>query len=99
MIVVGHTECGGAKHCVEASEHPPVPPKDPLHRWLEPLTNLARSLKVGSRPNPVLYLVKENVKMQVENLKKLDVVKSSGVGVHGWIYDLSTGLLSTNIDH
>jgi len=91
VIVVGHTECGGAKHCLKAAEEPPEPPKDPLHRWLEPLTELARSLPQQDRTLPIL--VKRNVEKQVQTLKGLETVQKAKVKVHGWIYDLSTGHL------
>ena len=92
MIVVGHTECGGAKHCLEAANHPPQPPVDPLHRWLEPLTELARSIPQAERTLPIL--VKKNVEKQVQTLKSLGTVQKANVKVHGWIYDLSTGILN-----
>ena len=97
MIVVGHTECGGAKHCVEASckPAPTEPPEKPLLRWLEPLTKLARSLNLCQLPidKALPILVRRNVKRQVENIKNLKTVKDANVAVHGWIHDLSTGLL------
>jgi len=91
VIVVGHTECGGAKHCLEAANHPPQPPLDPLHRWLEPLTELARSLPQEERTLPIL--IKKNVEEQVQILKGLETVQNADVKVHGWIYDLSIGIL------
>jgi carbonic anhydrase len=97
VIVVGHTECGGAKHCVKASRDPKPaqPPKEPLLRWLERLTELARSLNLGQLPmeQALPILVKENVLQQVRTLNGMKVVQDSKVKVHGWIYDLSTGHL------
>jgi carbonic anhydrase len=102
VIVVGHSECGGAKHCLEAAQDPCPPPQDtPLHRWLEPLTNLARSLGLGSDPPPegaLSILVKENVIRQVQNLTETETIKHAwdeckDVWIHGLVYDLSTGLL------
>ena len=102
MIVVGHTECGGAKHCLEAAQKPhPSPPNDPLLRWLEPLTQLARSLNFGLPPpkDALLTLVKKNVEQQVQHLAETETVKHAwnkgdDVWIHGLIYDLSTGHLS-----
>ncbi|KAF9784600.1 carbonic anhydrase [Thelephora terrestris] len=92
VIVVGHTECGGAKHCLAAAEEPPQVPTDPLHRWLEPLTELARSLPQEERTLPIL--VKKNVEKQVKTLKSMETIQKAKVHVHGWIYDLSTGHLN-----
>ena len=103
VIVVGHTECGGAKYCVEESRHaPPIaPPKTPLERWLGPLTTLARDLRLGSLPpsEAVPILVEENVKRQVQNLVETETVKAAwgrgeDVCVRGLVYDLATGRLS-----
>ena len=93
VIVVGHTNCGGAKACVEAAILPPEPPTTPLSHWLAPLTDLARKLDVGSMsPEKRLpLLVRENVRRQVQNLAKTEAGK---VHIHGWEYDLRTGLLA-----
>ena len=103
MIVVGHTECGGAKYCVKEASHAPgiVPPRTPIERWLSPLVTLARELHLGSLPPPeaLSILVKENVKRQVKNVAETDTIKEAwgrgeNVSIHGLLYDLSTGLLS-----
>lgn len=91
VVVVGHSECGGAKHCLEAAKKPREEPRDALHRWLEPLTDLARSLPSEEQKLPIL--VKRNVQQQVRTLQNMDVVKNAGVKVHGWVYNLSTGRL------
>jgi len=103
VVVVGHTECGGAKHCVNEASHAPgiVPPRTSLERWLSPLVTIARELNLGSLPPPeaLSILVKENVKRQVQNLTETDTIKEAwgrgeDVSIHGLLYDLSTGLLS-----
>jgi len=84
VIVVGHSECGGAAACLNAAQRPTftkdgpavtVPslsPEDPLNRWLEPLTRLAGSLHLSTTPKTeaLPIVVEENVKRQVENLCK-----------------------------
>lgn len=101
MLVVGHSECGGAKFCLsEAQKTPPSPPQipaTPFLRWLKPLTGLARDLKLG--PNELPRLVEENVRKQVHNILETDTIKvaqknGGDVSVHGLIYDLSTGHLN-----
>lgn len=103
VIVVGHSNCGGAAACVEAACNPP--PADlldtPLYRWLTPLANLARSLGVDKmEPSEALSLVvKENVRQQVKNISEMETIKKAwaqnrSVQIHGWVYDLPTGKLS-----
>lgn len=100
MIVVGHSNCGGALACVRAAGAPPQPADNPLLRWLAPLTDLARSLKVDSldEAEALPLLVRENVRQQLKNLAETDTVKNAlkrgDVHIHGWLYDLSSGKLS-----
>jgi carbonic anhydrase len=116
VIIVGHTECGGAAACLGAAQSPglsldgPIstlsnlPVEAALNRWLEPLTRIAASLQVSSVPHAeaLPLVVEENVKAQVENLAKTQTItdawtrgtpKGQEVWIHGWVYELSTGLL------
>jgi carbonic anhydrase len=116
VVIVGHTECGGAAACLEAARSPnlnldapittisSLPTASALNRWLEPLTRMAAGLKLSSVPQAkaLLTVVEENVKVQVENLTKTSIIsdawkkgthKGQDVWIHGWVYDLSTGLL------
>jgi len=102
VVVVGHSQCGGAAACVAAASAPPPAeqPDAPLLRWLAPLTNLARSLDVASQqPTEALsLLVKESVRRQVQNLTKTETIKGAwargeDVQIHGWVYDIPTGTL------
>jgi carbonic anhydrase len=100
VIVVGHSQCGGADACLKGSSKPPTEPTTPLDRWIIPLTDLARSLDLAGKPaeEALALLVKENVKMQVENLAKSATIVNAwnqrkGVWIHGWIYDLPSGRL------
>ena len=79
------------------------PADSPLNRWLEPLTLLAYSLKLPDSSDKSLEtFVRENVKAQVENLANTETIrkawtqgtpKGQKVFIHGWVYDLGTGLL------
>ena len=52
VIVVGHTQCGGAMHCLHAPSSPAsTATATPLNRWLAPLISLTTSLQ-NCRPNP-----------------------------------------------
>ena len=99
VLLVGHTNCGGAAACAKAAAQPPAPSPspaaDPLGRWLAPLTELARGL---GPDGDLTALVEANVRMQVENLAQSDVLQRAwaagkDVQVHGWVYDLATGRL------
>ncbi|KAF8163448.1 carbonic anhydrase [Crassisporium funariophilum] len=82
VVIVGHTECGGAAACLGAAQSPSfsldgpittvstLPADSALNRWLEPLTRLAASLQLSSTPHEeaLPLVVEENVKAQVENL-------------------------------
>ncbi|KAF5380821.1 hypothetical protein D9615_004085 [Tricholomella constricta] len=84
VVVVGHSECGGAAACLNAAQNalftedgpvvtvPSLSPEDPLNRWLEPLTRLAGSLHLSTTPKieALPIVVEENVRRQVENLCK-----------------------------
>jgi len=100
VVVVGHTRCGGAIACYDASLKPPANPESPLDRWLTPLTELARSLNLPpDRDAAISVLIEENVKEQVKTVCQAEPIQSSWkpqekgkpVSVHGWIYDIATG--------
>jgi carbonic anhydrase len=105
IVLCGHTNCGGAAACYSLALTPPTtaPPPDSsdasLARWLTPLINLAaKSATSKNQTEGVRYLVDENVKMGVENLKKIDVIQNAWAAgkklyVHGWVYELETGHL------
>ncbi|KAI8974215.1 carbonic anhydrase 1 [Trametes punicea] len=96
VILVGHTNCGGAKACL-ANAHAPTPtpppvPNSALGRWLARLTKLARDY------DDLTALIEANVREQVRNTAATDVVRSAwaqgrDVQVHGWVYELETGRL------
>ena len=115
VIIAGHTHCGGAAASLKAAQAPcfvpmvPIitvndePADSPLNRWLEPLTMLAHSLRLPDDSNKSIEtLVKENVRVQVENLANTETICKAWtqgtplkqkVYIHGWVYDLGSGLL------
>ncbi|KAI0294725.1 carbonic anhydrase [Multifurca ochricompacta] len=102
ILVVGHTNCGGALACLEAASGKIAPPTTPLARWLAPLTSLARSLDLqgASTPKAMRKLVEENVRVQVANVVNATPVRAAwesgrkNLWVHGLVYDLETGRLN-----
>ena len=94
VILVGHTNCGGAAACAQAAAAAPSEPESALARWLAPLTDLARSL---GPDGDLTALVEANVRVQVGNILTSEVLerewKIRDVHVHGWVYELETGKL------
>jgi len=115
VVVVGHTKCGGAAASLAAVKAgseatrtiQELPASNPMNRWLIPLTTLGISLKSQltskSDDEALQFLIEENVKKQVDEICKTNVIieawknelegKGKKVRVHGWIYDLGSGLL------
>jgi len=108
VIVVGHSNCGGAQACLGAVRRaspnpvadPTLGPDDPLNRWLAPLIERVQGLSISSVSDDeaLQLIVEDNVRGQVENIVKTDVVKGAWASgrklwVHGFVYDLATGLL------
>ncbi|KAI0698744.1 carbonic anhydrase [Earliella scabrosa] len=93
VILVGHTNCGGAAACAKAAAAPSAaPPSSPLERWLAPLVEIAKNTE-----GDLTALVEANVRAQVANIVKTDVIQHEwtkrDVQVHGWVYELETGRL------
>jgi len=101
ILVVGHTQCGGAKAAFQAATGPPPDVEPVLQRWLAPLIALAVSLDLKSMApdKAVTKLVEESVRVQVENVANSEPVRKAWEGgqknlwVHGLVYELETGLL------
>ncbi|KAJ3970918.1 carbonic anhydrase [Lentinula raphanica] len=118
VIVCGHTECGAvsasyrARETADAGRTPiTIPhqrPDAPLNRFLAPLTssirNLVEWLGISSVPEreALPLLIRENVRAQVDNLSRTEVVqnawKTRPIGqellIHGWVYDIRTGFIT-----
>ncbi|KAI5449478.1 hypothetical protein NCC49_004623 [Naganishia albida] len=101
VAVVGHTACGG---CAAAHESPKPDPKEAdstaLSRFLAPLIELRHSLPEGSSIDDLIVAnVKKTVKTVCEseiiqeNWKNAQKTGKQPVYVHGWLKDLSTGLI------
>jgi len=91
VVVVGHSECGGASACLNAantgpsfssgaiSTIPALPAQHALNRWLEPLTRLVGALKISAVPKEQALptVVEANVKAQVANLINSDTIREA----------------------
>lgn len=88
VVIVGHSECGGAAACLGAVQRedfrpedqvatiPTIPIEAPLNRWLEPLSKFVGGLGISTTPSreALPIVVEENVKRQVENLCKAKII-------------------------
>jgi carbonic anhydrase len=97
IVVCGHYECGGVDAAMGQREHGPMDP------WFDLIRNVANKNRtelesLGNTEERYRRLVELNVEAQVTNLLKLEVVqesirKNGGPSVHGWVFDLHTGIL------
>ncbi|KIK95005.1 hypothetical protein PAXRUDRAFT_25689 [Paxillus rubicundulus Ve08.2h10] len=88
-----------SSHITDKQDETPRDPKEALSRWLVPLVGHIRQLALPKQEEVALdVIIEENVKVQVNNLTKLDSfikksAKARPVWVHGWVYDFSTGFV------
>lgn len=89
ILIVGHYGCGGIHSAMQ-----PLP-DDAVGRWLRPVHDLRCARQISD----VNRLTEHNVSAQVATLAHNPVVqnawrKGARLVLHGWVYDLRTGLLS-----
>lgn len=98
IVVCGHYGCGGVRasllgECLGA----------PIDQWLRPVRELAERHRtalgaLGSEPERVNRLCELNVRAQVANVGRSDIVQDAWrrgrhLAVHGWVYGIENGLL------
>lgn len=97
IIVCGHYGCGGVRAAIEHDFH------DLIENWLHNIKYISNKhqsiLKKYSKKNNLLNKLCElNVIEQVINTGNLSIIRSAWkrgqpLHIHGWIYDISDGLL------
>jgi len=97
IVVCGHYMCGGVEAAMGHRDHGPLDP------WFDLVRNVANRNRtelesLGNGDERYRRLVELNVEAQVANLMKLEVVqesvrKNGTPSVHGWVFDLHTGIL------
>jgi carbonic anhydrase len=103
IIVCGHYGCGGVKASMEAKD------LGILNPWLRCIRDVFRMHKdelfgIHDEKDRFNKLVELNVREQVINIVKTSAVQESYLNkgypiVHGWVFDMSTGLIKDlNID-
>ncbi len=97
VIVCGHTGCGGVKAAIDDQ------PLGLIDAWLENIKQIriANKAELDTIEDPkekVDKLVELNVKRQIQNLSETTIIQQewrerSAPCLHGWVYDLNTGLI------
>ncbi|MGV3598607.1 MAG: carbonic anhydrase [Bacteroidota bacterium] len=97
VIVCGHYGCGGIKAALSDKHH------GLINKWVRNIKDVYRLHRdeINSVPNNdsrVNKLVELNVIEQTHNVSKTSIVQQAwingdGPHLHGWVYDLSDGLL------
>ncbi|MCY3975328.1 MAG: carbonic anhydrase [Simkaniaceae bacterium] len=103
VIVCGHYGCGGIAAAMEKRGRSEERSLTPLDEWLFPLTALyaeyeEKSERDTSPEERADRFTEYNVLSQVEVLSRTSVVRNAhtsgrNVILHGWVYDIRTGLL------
>ncbi|KAF8529701.1 carbonic anhydrase [Hysterangium stoloniferum] len=99
VCVVGHLGCGGVEGAYAAAKQRDTG-DTALNRWLEELIQLILKNNFHLKPKEeaLPLIVKENIKLQVQNVLGTDTVSKAAasgkpVYVHGWMYNLNNGKL------
>ena len=102
IVVCGHYFCGGVKAAMDSAD------LGPLNPWLRNIRDVYRlhqaELKAITDPDAKYQrLIELNVQEQCVNVIKQATVqiamRTRGLSVHGWVFDIGTGkLIDLNID-
>ena len=97
VIVCGHYRCSGVRAALEGQRHGLV------DNWLRHIQDVAEKhaaelSKIGDTDQRAARLCELNVVEQVANVARTDAVmnaweRGASLAVHGWIYDVTDGLL------
>lgn len=96
IVIVGHTDCGGIRALEEAPDWDRMPH---VARWIEHARPAKTKIDASGLPEEDQHLatVRENVLLQLENLRSYDPVRrgerTEGLVLHGWVYRLEDGVL------
>ncbi|KAJ7210878.1 carbonic anhydrase [Mycena pura] len=100
IVVAGHTKCGGVEAAWLASREPGTPRNTPVERWLVPLIELSRELRLNTLPldrkeDAVRALTEENVRRQLDNIRHLPFIHGAlhRLSFHPWVFHLERGVL------
>lgn len=94
VIVMGHYGCGGVQTAIDGQWH------GLIDKWLRNIQDVYRLHQAELDAIPpgeqrLARLVELNVREQVYNLYKSSIIQRAGdhTQVHGWVFDMKTGLI------
>ncbi len=96
IVIMGHTDCGGIR---ALDEMPDWNERPHIARWIEYARPAKTKIDASGLPEIDRHLatVRENVLLQLENLRSYDPVRegerSADIELHGWVYHLETGMV------
>jgi carbonic anhydrase len=94
LVVCGHTDCGGI-HAL--GSHIDLSREPHLARWIDYARPAKTKVDASGLPQDARHLsmVRENVLLQLENLRSYDPVRhgerNGTLALHGWVYYVDTG--------
>lgn len=102
IVVCGHYGCGGVKAALSRQS------LGLINKWLRHIKDVYRfhQAEIDAMPTEearINKLIECNIIEQVNNLAKTSIVQQSwkdrgGPHLHGWVYDLSDGIIHTLVD-
>ena len=99
IVLCGHTGCGGMGDLDRPADWSR---ESHLARWIEHARPAKTKVEASGIPAQDRHLatVRENVLLQLENLRSYDPVRegeqAGTLCLHGWVYHLETGLIETH---
>jgi carbonic anhydrase len=96
IVIVGHTDCGGIKALDQTPDRSRTPH---IARWIEHARPAKTKVEASGLPEEDRHLatVRENVLLQLNNLRSYDPVRESErseeLALHGWVYHIEAGRL------
>jgi carbonic anhydrase len=103
IVICGHTRCGGIAAIDSGIEDHYIADWLLIARGAKTAVDrIARDRKM-TKDERLKLLVDENVKLQIEHLKELSVLKhrhppAHMPRIHGWVYDVDTGRIEVLVD-
>ncbi len=91
IVVLGHSDCGGIKTLVEDKENNHTF----IDNWLYIVESAKeKAIKEGGSISDMCHCCeKEAIKQSIENLKNFPFIDEKKVELHGWYFNLETGLI------
>lgn len=94
IVVCGHTNCGAMQGLLDRASVATMPLVDQWLGYAESSLEKCKARKPGD-PVDLSRLVRENVLMQLENLKThafiKEAINAGNLTLHGWVFEIETG--------